>query len=113
MLIHDNVLNSHSLQHLLHQVMKADGCYWDALRFWDIVKERNPNMVSLVKFSKEKKPDAILWMLLEMREDLVCIGDIMFLDAQKWNFNQPGCPTLVFVSRIMKIMLEFYVNVFA
>jgi len=45
-----------------------------------------------VKFSKEKKPEAIMWILLEMREDLVCFGNIMFLYAQNWDFNQPGWP---------------------
>eukprot|EP00957_Ditylum_brightwellii_P162842 12400483-Ditylum_brightwellii.AAC.1 len=63
MLIQDNVLNSHSLQYMLRQVMQADGCYWDALRFLKMVKERNPNRVYLVKFSKEKKSEAIMWML--------------------------------------------------
>eukprot|EP00957_Ditylum_brightwellii_P195519 14897726-Ditylum_brightwellii.AAC.1 len=63
--------------------MQEDGSYWDALRFLDMVKEKNPNMVYLVKFSKEKKPQAIMWILPEMREDIVRFGDIMFLDAQK------------------------------
>eukprot|EP00957_Ditylum_brightwellii_P040809 3089748-Ditylum_brightwellii.AAC.1 len=36
MLIHGNVLDSHSLQHMLHQATQADGCYWDALRFFGI-----------------------------------------------------------------------------
>jgi hypothetical protein len=49
-------------------------------------------MVYVVKFSKEKKPQAIMWMLPEMREDLVHFGDIMFLDVQKCDFNQPGWP---------------------
>eukprot|EP00957_Ditylum_brightwellii_P126065 9610500-Ditylum_brightwellii.AAC.1 len=44
MLVQDNVLNSHSLQHMLHQVMQEDGSYWGALRFLDMVKERNSNM---------------------------------------------------------------------
>mmetsp|Transcript_12710 Transcript_12710/g.17026 ORF Transcript_12710/g.17026 Transcript_12710/m.17026 type:complete len:87 (-) Transcript_12710:371-631(-) len=47
MLIQDNALNSHSLQHMLHQVMQEDGSYWDPLRFLEIAKERNPNMVIL------------------------------------------------------------------
>eukprot|EP00957_Ditylum_brightwellii_P152845 11633800-Ditylum_brightwellii.AAC.1 len=92
MLIRDNVLNSHSLQQMLHQVMQADGCYWDALRLLDMVKERNPNIVYLVKFSKEKKPEAIMWMLPKMKEDLVCFEDMILLDAQKRDFNQPGWP---------------------
>eukprot|EP00957_Ditylum_brightwellii_P203788 15336222-Ditylum_brightwellii.AAC.1 len=73
-LIQDNTLNSHSSQHMLHQVMQKDGSYWDALRLLDMVKERNPNTVYLVKFSEEKKPEAIMWMLPEMREDIVCFG---------------------------------------
>jgi hypothetical protein len=40
MLINDNVLNAHSLRHMLHQVMQEDGSYWDALRFLDVVKEK-------------------------------------------------------------------------
>eukprot|EP00957_Ditylum_brightwellii_P111443 8500081-Ditylum_brightwellii.AAC.1 len=61
--------------------MQEDGSYWDALRFLDMLMGKNPNMAYLVKNSKEKKPQAILWMLPGMREDLVCFGDIMFLDA--------------------------------
>eukprot|EP00957_Ditylum_brightwellii_P076935 5847421-Ditylum_brightwellii.AAC.1 len=92
MLIHDNVLNAHRLRHMLHQVMQEDVSHWDALRCLDMVKEKNPNIAYLVKFSKEKKPQAIMWMLTEMREDLACFGDIMFLDAQKSGFNQPEWP---------------------
>eukprot|EP00957_Ditylum_brightwellii_P068249 5180843-Ditylum_brightwellii.AAC.1 len=40
MLIHDNVLNAHSLRHMLGQVMQEDGSYWVALRFLDMVKEK-------------------------------------------------------------------------
>eukprot|EP00957_Ditylum_brightwellii_P202653 15331131-Ditylum_brightwellii.AAC.1 len=60
MLSHDNILNAHSLRHMLHQVMQEDGSYWDDLRFLDMVKEKNPAMAYLVKFSKEKKPQAIM-----------------------------------------------------
>eukprot|EP00957_Ditylum_brightwellii_P007464 564514-Ditylum_brightwellii.AAC.1 len=70
MLIEDNALISHSLHDMLHQVMQEDGSYWDAMRFLNMVKERNPNIVYLVKFSKVKDPKAIMWMLSEMREDL-------------------------------------------
>ena len=72
--------------------MQEDGFYWDAIRFLELVKEKNPNMLYRIKYSKEGKPEAILWMLPEMREDLVRFGDIMFLDAQKRDYNQPGWP---------------------
>eukprot|EP00957_Ditylum_brightwellii_P075066 5703952-Ditylum_brightwellii.AAC.1 len=39
-LINDNVLNAHSLRHMLLQVMQEDGSYWNALRFLDMVKEK-------------------------------------------------------------------------
>eukprot|EP00957_Ditylum_brightwellii_P186853 14228789-Ditylum_brightwellii.AAC.1 len=63
MLIQDNILNSHSLQHILHQVIQEDGSYRDVLRFLDMVKDKILNMLYLAKLSKEKKLEAIMWML--------------------------------------------------
>ena len=91
-LIEENCLNQHNLQEILRKVMQEDGFYWDAIRFLEVMKEKNPNMLYCIKYSKEGKPEAILWMLPEMREDLVCFGDIMFLDAQERDYNQSGWP---------------------
>eukprot|EP00957_Ditylum_brightwellii_P087926 6695813-Ditylum_brightwellii.AAC.1 len=57
-------------QDILRKVMQEDGCYWDVIRFLEVVKEKNPNMLYCIKYSKEGKHEAILWMLPEMREDL-------------------------------------------
>eukprot|EP00957_Ditylum_brightwellii_P044767 3395457-Ditylum_brightwellii.AAC.1 len=72
--------------------MQEDGFYWNTIRFLEVVTEKNPNMLYRIKHSKEGKPEAILWMLPEMREDLVFFGDILFLDAQKRDYNEPGWP---------------------
>ena len=79
----DNQLNKVNLQSLLRKVMQEDGNYWDALKFLEEVKRNNANMVYHIKYNDDNKPEGIMWMLPEMREDFVRFGDIICLDAQK------------------------------
>ena len=91
-MIEDNSLNQLNLQEMLQKVMQEDGNYWDAIRFLEVMKENNHNMLYSIKYNLKGKPEAIMWMLLEMRENLVQFGGIMFLDEQKRDYDQPGWP---------------------
>ena len=47
-----------------------------------------------VKLDEEDTPDAIVWMTLTMRQNLLQYGDILFLDAQKRQCNKMCWPCI-------------------
>ena len=43
-------------------------------------------------YNSEGLPDAIVWMTLQMKKNLLQYGDILFLDAQMRQYNKIGWP---------------------
>ena len=67
----DNPMLKQNLTSLLRKVMQEDSSTWDALRFLDQMKESNPGFDYRVKKDSIGRPEAICWMLPEMRSDLL------------------------------------------
>ncbi len=65
---------------------------WDAHRFLRELQVINPHVHRAKHDERNGRPEAITWMLLEGREDLVRYGDVLFLDAMKRDYNRPGWP---------------------
>jgi hypothetical protein len=79
----DNPMLKQNLTALLRKVMQEDSSTWDALRFLDQMKESNPGFDYRVKYDAFGRPEAVCWMLPEMRSDLLRFGNCLFLDSQK------------------------------
>ncbi len=88
----DNPMLKQNLTSLLRKVMQEDSSTWDALRFLDQMKDSNPGFDYRVKYDKFGRPEALCWMLPEMRSDLLRFGNCLFLDSQKRQYNVVGWP---------------------
>jgi hypothetical protein len=88
----DNPMLKQNLTALLRKVMQEDSSTWDALRFLDQMKESNPGFDYRVKYDAFGRPEAVCWMLPEMRSDLLRFGNCLFLDSQKRQYNTVGWP---------------------
>jgi hypothetical protein len=63
--------------------MQEDSSTWDALRFLDLTKDDNPGFDYQIKCDAFGRPEAVCWMLPEMRSDLLRFANCLFLDSQK------------------------------
>jgi hypothetical protein len=88
----DNPMLKQKLTALLRKVMQEDSSTWDALRFLDLTKDDNPGFDYQIKYDAFGRPEAVCWMLLEMRSDLLRFGNCLFLDSQKRQYNTVGWP---------------------
>jgi hypothetical protein len=83
--------------------MQEDSSCWDTHRFLPELEVINPHVRHRVKHDeRNRRPEAITWMLLEGREDLVLHTEVLFLDAMKRDYNRPGGRASAHVSRTMK-----------
>ncbi len=91
----DNPMLKQNLTALLRKIMQEDSCTWDALRFLDQMKESNPGFDYRVKYDHFGRPEAVCWMLPEMRCDLIRFGNCLSSIARKDNTTSLAGPTLV------------------
>lgn len=92
MVLGDNVLAQKNLSEMLRRVLQEGGDIWDAIAFLEQVKDSNPGTFYRVKYDQRQRPEAICWILPEMRQDLIRYGNVLFLDACKKDLNRPGWP---------------------
>jgi hypothetical protein len=80
------------LTSLLRKVMQEDGCTWEAICFLDELKIPNPGLDYRIKYDTYGRPEAVCYILPEMRQDLLRFGNALFLDSQKRQFNYMNWP---------------------
>ena len=80
------------LTSLLRKVMQEDGSTWEAICYLDELKIPNPGMDYRIKYDSEGRPEAVCYILPEMRQDLLRFGNILFLNSQKRQFNSMNWP---------------------
>lgn len=80
------------LTSLLRKVMQEDGSTWEAIRYLDELKIPNPGLDYRIKLDSHGRPEAVCYILPEMRQDLLRFGDSLFLDSQKRQFNSMNWP---------------------
>ena len=91
--IQDSPLSRANLRDVLRAVMQEGPDIWDALALLNRYKQMNPGLDYRVRYHAiSSKPEAVCWMLPEMRQDAIRYGDLLFLDAQKRDMNTPGWP---------------------
>ncbi len=77
---------------LLRKCMQESSSTWLALRYLDETKQRFPGFDYRVHYDVEGCPDGIVWMTPDMKMNLLQYGKIIFLDAQKRQFNKSNWP---------------------
>jgi hypothetical protein len=77
---------------LLRKVMQEDGTTWEAIGYLEELKIPNPGLDYRIKFDENNRPEAVCYILPEMRHDLLRFGDALFLDSQKRQFNTMNWP---------------------
>ena len=80
------------LTSLLRKVMQEDGCTWEAISYLQELKKPNPGMDYRIKLDPYGRPEALCYILPEMRQDLLRFGEALFLDSQKRQFNSMNWP---------------------
>jgi hypothetical protein len=88
----DNPMLKQNRMALLRKVMQEDSSTWDALQFLEQMKESNPGFDHRIKYDYLGRPEAVCWMLPELRRDLIQFGSCLFLDSQKRQYNIVGWP---------------------
>jgi hypothetical protein len=77
---------------LLCKCMQESSSTWVALRYLDETKQRVPGFDYQVHYDIDGCPDGIVWMTPDMKMTLLQYGKIIFLDAQKGQFNNSNWP---------------------
>ena len=91
--IEDNPLSRSNLKEILRTIMQDGSDIWDALSLLNKYKSLTPGLDYRVRYHPlTSKPEALCWMLPEMKVDLIRYGNILFLDAQKRDIKRPGWP---------------------
>ena len=74
----------------LRLVLQDGGGGWNVLKLLNLEKEENPGFNFQMWFDKNNKPIGVCWITSNMRRRLLRHGKIMFLDAQKRQYNKHG-----------------------
>ena len=77
---------------LLRKCMQQSSSIWIANRYLSETKVRIPGFDFRIHLDKDGCPDAVVWMTPDMRMNLLQYGNILFLDAQKRQFNRSNWP---------------------
>ena len=72
--------------------MQSGSNTWKTLAYLKKLKSQSTGFDFRMHFVEEDAPDAIVWMTLTMRRTLLQYGDILFLDAQKRQYNKMCWP---------------------
>jgi hypothetical protein len=103
----DNPMLKQNLTALLRKVMQENSSTWDALQFLEQMKESNPGFDHRIKYDHDLgRPEAVCWMLPEMRRDLIRFGNCLFLDSQKRQYNIIGWPYIGHVVKDSKMQVR-------
>ena len=65
---------------------------WHALGFLKKMQQVQPALSFCVKYDENNLPEVIMWMSPKMKKRLIRYGDVLFIDAQKREFNHFGWP---------------------
>jgi hypothetical protein len=63
--------------------MQEDRSTWEPIHYLDKLKIHNPGLHYRIKHDSHGQPEAVCYILPEMRHDLLRFGDAHFLDSQK------------------------------
>lgn len=84
---YDDPFFKKNLTDMLREVMQNDSSTWQALQFLENAKKASPGFDFEVCREESGKPIALCWMSSQMKSDLLRFGNVLFLDAQKRQYN--------------------------
>jgi hypothetical protein len=91
--VEDSPLSRTNLQEILRTVMQEGSDIWDAMALLNRYKDLTPGLDYRIRYHPvTSRPEAVCWMLPEMKADAARYADIMFLDASKRDMNNLGWP---------------------
>lgn len=88
----DDPLHRRNFTSLLRKILSSDDSTWHGLAFLRALKEGSPGFDYRIKYDNNNQPEGLCWMSPEMRSDLLRYGNVIFLDAQKKQYNELGWP---------------------
>ena len=74
------------------RIMQNSSESWKALALLKELRSKLTGFDFRIRFNNEKLPIGIVWMTFTMRQHLLRYGDIIFLDAQKRQYNKLSWP---------------------
>ena len=77
-----------NIQSIYANIMQSGTSSWKALAFLRMMKSEEEGFDYRIHFNEEHVPDGIVWVTKEMKANLLRFGDVMFLDAQKRQYNK-------------------------
>ena len=84
----DSTLKRSNFQEHLRQVLQDSGEGWNVIKLLEVTKNKIPLFDYRIWFDDDNKPIGVAWMTPEMRNRLLRYGDVLFLDAQKRQYNK-------------------------
>ena len=88
----DDPLIRSNLLSILRGVMQNGSTTWHALGFLKKMKSLDTGLSYRLRVDADGLPDAIMWMSPAMKKRLIRYGAILFIDAQKRDYNHFGWP---------------------
>ena len=73
-------------------IMQSGSHTWKALAYLNKLKKECNGFDFRMHLDEEDTPDGLVWMTVNMKRMLLQYGDILFLDAQKRQFNKMCWP---------------------
>ena len=66
--------------------------FWKVFSYLNKLRKEESGFDFRIHLDNDDTPDGIVWMTLTMKRMLLQYGDILFLDAQKRQYNKMGWP---------------------
>ena len=73
-------------------IMNSGKHTWKSLSYLKKLKKEEIGFDFRIHFDEDETPDGLVWMSFTMKKRLLQYGDILYLDAQKRQYNKMGWP---------------------
>ena len=84
----DQPIIRNNYRRLYANVMQNGSSTWKALDYLNKLKQKETGFDFRMRFNEESLPIGIIWITHTMRKHVLQFGDILFLDAQKRQYNK-------------------------
>lgn len=92
LLLSDDPMLQHNMGNILRKILSNDASTWHARSFLNDLKKNSGGFDYRIKEDNNGAPEGVCWITPEMRSDLLRYGSIVFLDAQKKQYNSLNWP---------------------
>ena len=89
-IILDSEMKETNYRNHLRQVLQDSGEGWNVLKLLTMVKDKASTFNYRIWFDSNSKPRGVCWITSDMRKRLIRHGHVLFIDAQKRQYNKHG-----------------------